>query len=160
MHDKLLLLATNAGVDTGSCTDATGVPGIAAFVWASNTISTLEAVSVGVESMSVTINPTVTFTSSGACLVKWKIISTSTTDITSAYVSGTYNTHWESGLLDFSSYVEGRVPYIVPLTPAREILQYITVIGLFSSDGLDTGRVNVRISRAETMTQFPPANAI
>lgn len=160
MHDKALVIASAADVTTSGTTDATLAPTIAAWVFISDTIQTQVLTTNGPESMTCIITPTTSFATGGTSLVSWKIISTATSDIATELLALSYNTHWQSGLALPSSYIAGQTAFVVPFTPQREYLQYITLIGLFTTDGLSAGAVNARYSRAETMAQFPPANAI
>lgn len=160
MHDKALVLAGQANVTTAQCFDARLAPGIEAWVWASDTLPSLEGIHRGTEIMSLIITPLADFSSGGTSLISWKLISTATTDVGAELFAGTYHTHWASGQLSPASYLTGRTVYVIPMTPRQEYSQYITLVGLFTDDGLDVGRIDARFSRAETMRQFPPANAI
>lgn len=160
MHDKALVLANTSNVDTSVCVDARLAPTIAAWVWASDTLPLLEGVGKGTEDISLIISPAFDFTTSGTCFVSWKLISTATADVAGSLLTGAYITHWASGQILPSTYKAGRAIHIVPLSPRQDFFQYITLVGLFTDDGLDGGRVTAMLSRPETMCINPPANAI
>lgn len=159
MQDKLLTLATARSVTTSDTTNAIGYPGIDAYVFASDTlpISAIEGLD---PSMSLIITPTTSFATSGTCLVRWQLISTFSSNILTEVVAYQYLIHWDSGPQAASAFVAGRRMYTIPLSPQREHRPYLTVLGLFTTDGLSAGAVNLRIERPETMAKFPPANAI
>ena len=160
MQDKLLLMANSASVDTGSCVDGRLAPPVAAWVYASDTIPTSNVTGDMVETMALCLTCYGSFTSNGTCVVSWRLISTATTDITTSLLTGDYVSHWDSGDTLPVSYVEGKRIFTIPLPPQRQYLAYLTVIGFFTEDGLGEGRVTIKINKAETRAQFPPANAI
>lgn len=163
MNDALLEFGRNVNLERGSLIDATLVPGIAAYVYLSDTIPIAPpgGVAAGTENMYLVISVTEDFEETlPPCVVTWRLISVaSDATLVAEALASSFNIHWSSGPTAGSQYLAGRRPFIVPLPPLRNYKAHLAVYATFDT-GLTFGRANIRLTNdidSAKVNPFPNA---
>lgn len=149
MNDALLEFGRNVNLERGVLIDATLVPGIAAYVYLSNTIPIADpgGVGVGTENIFLHISVTEDFEeTTPPCVVTWRLISVaSDTTLVTEVLASSFNIHWSSGPTAGSQYLAGRRPFVVPLPPLRNYKSHLAIYATFDT-GLNAGEANIRLT--------------
>lgn len=160
MQDDLLVLGENESMRAADLTDLTGasLPTVD-YLYVSDAIPVVD----GGDELYVHLDVTETLSDMGTTTVQMFLVSTaSSTDpvsVVTEMLIGTATYHWQSPAFPSSGFFQGVVYEPIPI-PRRGMQGRLMFVIFFKGDGMDAGRITLRLAPREDQGKRPFPNGI